>query len=758
MKVPVKNLLVLILTSVITASAAIAQQAPQLFKDTREKGSASARQNIEPTVTRSRTVSVNESILKDDRVSAITVPLFDGRSVRLDKTSALPDESGTFIWKGTYDDADGNVGSAIIVSRGKAVVGNITTPQGKMFQIRYLGEEVHSLREIDQSQFPDEIEAYVPGMRALQDLIPEAPQDTCTTDPPGVIDMLIVYDVAARNGAGGTDGIIATVYLALQETNQSYINSAVNHRVRIVHIAEVNYTEGGNFSTYLTDLQSTNGIIDQVQGLRNTYGADVVSMIVETGNACGIGYLMNTLSNAFEPWAYSVTRRDCATGYYSFGHELGHNLTANHDPANAGAGSIYAYARGHFNTAPTFPATPWRTVMTYQTSPASTRVPYWSNPNINYPVGGNPMGIVNARDNARAMNNTAPVAVNFRCSSPGRNDVWMKDTWKDRGVEPDPLQASDAMWVSPYIWNRTTIDTNLTQQHRHQNPEWGQTNYVYVKVHNGASVPRTGNLDLRFAHAATGLSWPGAWIPVSGSPVAVTIPAKTSIVVQVPWNNVPINANPHYCMIARWVSGTDPMTFAETTDINYNTRQNNNIVWRNMNVVNLIPPRGDTTIGEETAEFIFRNLKENRGARLGLGFGPVETADSAFFRNGGQVEITFDGEMFEAVRKGYKDQEGVKLNGNTFIVTGLKGVMFDGIDVPPKFESKVKVRFVMRGGGPEFAHQLEAVQYELSQTGDKRSAVGGVRYQVTNIPETGTGGGGGDDDRGSFLFKGIFKK
>jgi len=181
--------------------------------------------------------------------------------------------------------------------------------------------------------------------------------------------------------------------LAVAETNQSYLNSNINQKLRLAHVEEVSYTESGVFGTDLTRLQNgADSFMDNVQTLRNTFAADTVSLITETGDACGLGYFMSTVSNSFESSAYSVVRRSCATGNYSFGHELGHNMGADHDVANAPNPGAYPYDHGFFNTSPTAPATPWRTVMAYQTVPASTRVQYWSNPSVNFPIGGDPMG------------------------------------------------------------------------------------------------------------------------------------------------------------------------------------------------------------------------------------------------------------------------------------------------------------------------------------------------------------------------------
>ena len=55
-----------------------------------------------------------------------------------------------------------------------------------------------------------------------------------------------------------------------------------------------------------------------VTGYNNPYGA------------CGIGWLMSGNNPGFGPNAFSVVDQTCATGYYSFGHELGHNMGLNH--------------------------------------------------------------------------------------------------------------------------------------------------------------------------------------------------------------------------------------------------------------------------------------------------------------------------------------------------------------------------------------------------------------------------------------------
>jgi hypothetical protein len=87
-------------------------------------------------------------------------------------------------------------------------------------------------------------------------------------------------------------------------------------------------------------------------------------------------------------------------------------------------------------------------------------------------------------------------------------------------------------------------------------------------------------------------------------------------------------ANPgkgHFCMLARWVSAADPMTFAETSDITYNVRQNNNIVWRNLNIVDL---GGDAM---RYVSFIMRNNEDRPGMSLIIR-PPADELNESFFR------------------------------------------------------------------------------------------------------------------------------
>lgn len=184
-------------------------------------------------------------------------------------------------------------------------------------------------------------------------------------------------------------------------------------------------------------------------------------------------------------------------------------------------------------------------------------------------------------------------------------DLYVKDSQDDTGAEPNTV--TQYMWTSDNIWVRNNNDSGLT----HENPDYsanGNPNYVKVRVINKSCVTSTGNeqLKLYWAKASTGLSWPNPWNggvfePVTNASMGqqigtLTIPvlqAGQEAILTFPWQ-VPNPANYsqdqwHFCLLARIEATNDPMTSIETGDINANTRNNNNIAWKNVTVVDILP-------------------------------------------------------------------------------------------------------------------------------------------------------------------------
>jgi hypothetical protein len=224
---------------------------------------------------------------------------------------------------------------------------------------------------------------------------------------------MVVCTPAARVAAGGTMSMNALINVAVMETNTAYARSGIFPRLHLVHTEELAYAESGNFSTDLDRTTNpSDGFMDNVHALRNVHGADLVSLIVEGTCLCGIAWLMTTQSNAFEAFAFSVVARICATGNYSFGHELGHNMGLQHDRANAPADGVFSFSHGYVDALHGF-----RDIMGVAASCGSCmRIQNFSNPNIafnGFPTGV-PQSSPQSADAASSLNATASTVANWR--------------------------------------------------------------------------------------------------------------------------------------------------------------------------------------------------------------------------------------------------------------------------------------------------------------------------------------------------------
>ena len=186
------------------------------------------------------------------------------------------------------------------------------------------------------------------------------------------------------------------------------------------------------------------------------------------------------------------------------------------------------------------------------------------------------------------------------------NDFVMESV-RDRGEEPNI--DTGPMWRSKDIWIRNQDDGVANQEH--QNPEYGQINYVYVRVRNRGYQTSLGTekLKLYWAKANTALSWPDNWngsltvgqgndeVPLGSlldtksiSPVK----AQGQTIVQFAWSppnpasytNL-VDSPHHFCLLARIEATNDPMSNEVNGNVYQNTKKNNNIAWKNLSVVDL---------------------------------------------------------------------------------------------------------------------------------------------------------------------------
>lgn len=121
---------------------------------------------------------------------------------------------------------------------------------------------------------------------------------------------------------------------------------------------------------------------------------------------------MGVPTAAFSELGYSVVNVDCLSNF-SHIHEIGHNLGANHDKANANSVHPYNYAYRQCTG-----LRPFRTIMAYANDCLlAPRVNVFSNPNKMY--DGRFQG-TEEENNARVLNEAMATVVNFRESNTSR--------------------------------------------------------------------------------------------------------------------------------------------------------------------------------------------------------------------------------------------------------------------------------------------------------------------------------------------------
>ena len=333
-------------------------------------------------------------------------------TLRADRSRINESPDRGFTWSGTVGEAPAG---ARFYCRDQTVNGTFKTAEAS-YNLRPLGGGLHALIRRDPSKVLEdepkdfeEVEREADQKQAPEppdNLAERAPSDEDASDAsPALVRMLVLHTPAVTDNhqdmAVFIDGLIAI-------TNETYRDSDVPVRLELAHAAEVDYAESGSLATDVRRLRLTDdGRIDAIHALRDDHEADVVVMLIESGDA--FGYAAAILAD--ETTAFAVVDDEVADWYFTFAHEIGHLFGARHNPEADPSTSPFPHGHGLRND-----PRAWRTIMSYACPGGGCdRLGLWSSPMIHFPPsGGDPAGTTDSNDNARVLRETAAAVSAFR--------------------------------------------------------------------------------------------------------------------------------------------------------------------------------------------------------------------------------------------------------------------------------------------------------------------------------------------------------
>lgn len=338
------------------------------------------------------------------------------------------------------------------------------------------------------------------------------------------------------------------------------------------------------------------------------------------------------------------------------------------------------------------------------------------------------------------------INVNVICNLSPTFDLIVKDSSDDTGIEPNTI--TPYMWTSDNIWVRNYNDNGL----EHQNPDYsatGNANFVRVRVINNSCVTSLGNeqLKLYWAKASTALSYPNPWmggityVPTGasmGSPIGtlnipILQPGEETILT-FPW----IVPNPndygtdgdqwHFCLLARITATNDPMTSTETTDLNANVRNNNNIAWKNVTVVDILP---NNTVNPGGIIAVGNPFNHPKTFFLEMEISDLETGKPIYEE--AEIGIKMDDVLYNAWVRGGKEAQLLDstIEEKRKIVTGNK-VILDNLSFNANEIGTLRLDFNFLT--KELTDKVNYAYHVIQKDSENGKIIGGETFIINKTP------------------------
>lgn len=292
----------------------------------------------------------------------------------------------------------------------------------------------------------------------------------------------------------------------------------------------------------------------------------------------------------------------------------------------------------------------------------------------------------------------------IRLEEPGENvEIFSKDHANDDATIPSNYEE----WFhGPDLWVRWGQDGGTT----HQEPEYGDTNYVYANVHNIGCAPAT-NVTVDFSWVEpSGWSNPTLWKPIGTAPIS-SLAVLASTTVNVPWTTVPLPG--FYCLhtrlnVAGDLANTDGRAFMDDNKVQINVTVQNAWAGTALGWFFFIENGGEAFV---PIDLVFDTLGAPPGTVIRLEWpGPLEFEDV----RGAEVFQSEDGWTVLEISAAEREPAtvvGVQLDPGAreraVLIVTMPQQTDIGEEATVTFEEQVNgqtvggVRFVSRGAAPE---------------------------------------------------------
>lgn len=440
----------------------------------------------------------------------MTIPLPDGRTLRMTTRRHVEHADGNWTWVGVQDGAAAGA-EAIITFGQKAVFGTLPGANGKTLELATVGDKLW-LVEADASQFLDPGDQALTASLAKRGRAVSAASSVQASAPASAsapatlsstVDVVIGYTSTFASRLGGTSQAMTRLNFMVDVANQGFANTGLAGRLRLAKAVEVDYPDNTSNRSALFDLSGQNctirstgevtlpdasadctpttpsAALQPLLAARAQYGGDVVALVrnleMPGSQSCGTAWMLGGGQTAIDSsdadFAFSVVNDTSGATFPSQGstcrhetlvHEIGHNLGLQHnrevaqgsDDSNSDGVLLDPQEFGRFPYAFGYrtgsDAGSFYTIMAIRGS-GLTGYRLFSNPRITA-CGGFACGVADVADNARALEQTMPIVASFRPSSMLSAGNWLLGDYNADGrtdiVWRNSVNGSNLLWLA----------------------------------------------------------------------------------------------------------------------------------------------------------------------------------------------------------------------------------------------------------------------------------------------------------------------